>query len=360
MKIWQVSLFSFMTLAQRLATIIHLGEILQSLSEANHSSGRINEEWNQIIEKAENNNNWFTSEWISFAFKAWGDTLSGENVSKWVLPYHLPDFKQAEAKKILLIMAGNIPLVGLHDFLCTFVCGHITLAKLSSKDAVILPWLISILEKEYPGIDKYIKFVSGDNIDADAVIATGSDASRVYFEYSHQGIPKLIRGNRNSIAVLTGKESEEEIAGLALDIKAFFGLGCRSVSLVFTPDIVHIETLAQQLRTLPLISSNRSYSNNMKQQAAILTQNNIRYLNADNVLITENNQIASPIGVIYYNIYKNQEEVNAFLKQNDLLIQCIAGDSTQWKGAISFGQSQFPSLWDYADGADTVNFLSAI
>jgi len=218
---------------QRLAAIIRLGELFRSFESANNSSGRRSQLLEQAARKAEDKNPWFTRQWIAFAFKAWGQTLTEENLNHWLKKYEpYATTQSARIKRVLIIMAGNLPLVGLHDFLCTFLAGHITLAKLSSKDAVLLPAIVNILQTDFPDIGRFIEFTAGEESQADALIATGSNTTRLHFEYAYPGIPRLLRGNRNSLAVMSGKEDEVEISRLVIDIKAFHGLGCRSVSLV--------------------------------------------------------------------------------------------------------------------------------
>ncbi|MCD6347308.1 MAG: hypothetical protein J7L96_07810 [Bacteroidales bacterium] len=346
---------------QRLAAIIRLGELFRSFESANNSSGRRLQLLEQAASKAEENNPWFTRQWIAFAFKVWGQTLTEENLNHWLKKYDpSPVTLSASTKRVLIIMAGNLPLVGLHDFLCTFLAGHITLAKLSSKDAVLLPAIIDILKTDFPDISKYIEYSAGEESQADVLIATGSNTTRLHFEYAFPGIPRLLRGNRNSLAVMSGSEGEEEISKLVFDIKAFFGLGCRSVSLVFSPDISHIKRLAAQLKEQYSLLQTVSYANNIRQQRAIMKQNKTPFIDSNEVLLTENNNTGSSIGVLHYVIYSSSEEIIHFIdnKRND--IQCVIGDSHLYNTAIPLGKSQYPDLWDYADELDTLTFLSTL
>ena len=345
----------------RLDVIIKLGTILRSFNDQDNSkSNKANKTLSQAIQKASEKNVWFTPYWLGFALRSWAKVLTRENLQTWLGHYPKTNIPSSGLKKVLIIMAGNLPLVGLHDFICSFLSGHFVIAKLSSKDDILLPALIEILKDDYPDIHHYCSFRTDQKMEPDAIITSGSNATKLHFEYAYPGIPRLLRGNRNSLAVLSGSENNADYVALALDIKAFFGLGCRSISLVFITDISQIERIAEHLSKAPVLHRTGSYANNIRQQRAILKQNNIEFYDSDEMLITENHNPGSAIGVLHYILYNKAEEFISYFNQHKEDIQCVVGNSDILNETVPFGKSQFPDLWDYADGADTMKFLASL
>ena len=233
---------------QNINNLVRLGELLSKT-----------EQFNDIFEKAEQQNSWFTRANVIFAFKSWSDALSENNVKQWLSQYQLP--QTTSPKKILIIMAGNLPLVGLHDLLCVLVTGHKAIVKLSSNDCVLLPYLITQMKTFAPEWTEAVTFTDDKVTEYDAVIATGSNNTARYFEYYFGKKPHIIRKNRHSVAVLTGKETPEELFALGKDIFLYYGLGCRSISKLFVPKGYDFNLLFQAIYPYKDIIQEQKYAN---------------------------------------------------------------------------------------------------
>ncbi|MEI7801459.1 MAG: acyl-CoA reductase [Bacteroidota bacterium] len=272
-------------------------------------------------------------------------------LSEWISNYKI---KNHEPKKIGIVMAGNIPLVGFHDLLCVWLSGNIALVKLSSKDEALLPFLVKqleILSPEFKG-----KTIFSDRLnDADAIIATGSNNSARYFEYYFKKNPHIIRNNRSSVAFLTGDESGDIILELGKDIFRYFGLGCRNVSKLFLPVGYDPKKIFEGLSIYSEINQHNKYKNNFDYNLTILLMNKTPHLHNEFFILQENQKTVSPIATIYYEFYTPENDLKEKLSVNEKDIQCIVG-----KNYIPFGKAQEPSLSDYADQIDVLNFLSGI
>ena len=185
----------------------------------------------------------------------------------------------------------------------------------------------------------------------DAYIATGSNNSSRYFEQYFGKYPHIIRKNRSSAAILTGKESAVELQKLSDDIHLYFGLGCRNVTKIFVPEGYDFVPLLAAFDTYKYFEDHHKYKNNYDYQLSILLLNNQFYMTNGSTLLTKNSSMFSPISQLYYETYSSSNEVESTLKNNPEL-QCLVG--THY---IPFGQAQAPGLFDYADGVDTVQFL---
>ena len=296
-------------------------------------------------------NPWFTEENISKALNAWSDQLKVDVLTAWLNPYKLKEV--SSPKKILIIMAGNIPLVGFHDFLTVLISGHKVVVKMSSTDNVLLKVLIEKLISIAPEFKNFIAFIDDvKNRKFDAVIATGSDNSAQYFEYYFKCAKKIIRKNRRSVAVLDGAESNIEIKGLADDIFAYFGLGCRNVSKLFLPKGYDLNKLFEAFFPYSHLIEHKKYGNNYDYNKAIFLMGSNKLIENGFLLMKEDKSLLSPVAMLYYEYYNDINNVEQFIQANADKLQCIVS-----KKDISFGNTQKPNLWDYADGVDTVDFL---
>ncbi len=302
-------------------------------------------------------NPWFTESNLEYALTEIGNSLSKKNIEKWVSMYpHLLQEKK-ETKRIGVITAGNIPLVGFHDFLSVLISGNIFVGKLSSKNDKLLPNVIDLLIKIEPKFKDYI-FISENKLENfDAVIATGSNNSARYFEYYFGKYPHIIRKNRNSVAVITGNETDEDLQLLADDIFLYFGLGCRSVSKLFLPDGYDLDNIFRNSLKYKEVINHNKYANNYDYNRAIYLMNLTEFKDNGIMLMKENINMASPVSVVYFENYSKLETVKQRLDIEKDNIQCIVANKAVINNAIPFGESQKPQLWDYADNVDTINFL---
>jgi len=293
----------------------------------------------------------FTKENIDKALNAWNEQLRVDMFSAWLSPYKLKEV--ASPKKILIIMAGNIPLVGFHDFLTVLISGHKVVIKMSSTDNVLLRLLIDKLISIAPEFKERISFIEEvKSRKFDAVIATGSDNSAEYFEYYFKGAKKIIRKNRRPVAVLDGSESDMELQGLANDVFAYFGLGCRNVSKLFLPKGFDLDNLFKAFYRYSDVINHKKYGNNYDYNKAIFLMGSNDLIENGFLLMKEDKSLLSPVAMLYYEFYNDMHTVEQFVEENAEQLQCVVS-----KKYIPFGNTQKPNLWDYADGVDTVEFL---
>ena len=309
-----------------------------------------------ILEEAERKNAWFDRENCLMTLHHWAGLLKKENLSQWLSSYSIENIPQ---KRIALILAGNIPLVGFHDLLCTLLIGHTAIVKLSSNDKVLLPFLISELKNLTPIFEDKIIFTEEKLTDFDAVIATGSNNTARYFEYYFGKKPHIIRKNRNSIAILTGEETKEELELLGKDIFTYFGLGCRNVSKIFIPENYNFTNFFQAIYSFHSVMNHQKYINNYDYNKAVYLMNLEQLLENGFLLLKEDKHYASPIATLFYEKYTNISSLQERLTEDKELIQCIVSNGS-FPNSITFGQAQIPSLRDYADGIDTIAFLNNI
>ncbi len=302
-------------------------------------------------------NGWFTRDNVLHAYRSWGNALTRANLDKWLNAY---TFTIKTSKNIGLIMAGNIPLAGLHDMLCVLLSGHAIIAKSSGNDDK-LPKLVSeILISIEPAFNDLIHFTDGQLKTIDAVIATGSNNSSRYFEYYFDKYPHIIRKNRNSIAVLNGTESTEELRLLAKDVFQYFGLGCRSISKLFVPENYDFDHLFGAAFDYQHVLQHNKYVNNYEYNKTVYLMQGVKLLENGFLLLKEDIGLASPVAVLYYEYYMNEAELQDRLQMDAAHIQCIASKIKGIKNKLDFGQTQNPGLWDYADGIDVLKFLTAL
>lgn len=305
------------------------------------------------IQNAYGANRWFTPENIEYSLHSITHTfLERENLNKWLSQYNLKE--RMQLARIGIIMAGNIPLVGFHDLLSVIVTGNIAAIKLSSKDNILLPFIIEELFNSNPELKNRIEITDKLN-HADAIIATGSNNSSRYFDYYFSRFPKIIRHNRGSVAVLTGKEKKGDLFHLGTDIFRYFGLGCRNVSKLFVPDGYSFDNLFSELAPFSDIIFHSKYKNNYDYNRTLLLMNKTPFLTNDFLIVKEDVAVSSPVATLHYEYYSSEKDLqNKFsIQQNN--IQCIVGEKN-----ISFGKTQEPKLWDYADDVDTVQFILSL
>jgi len=302
-------------------------------------------------------NGWYDEVNVRQMLFSLGESLKKEKLLKWVEKYN-PSISELRHEKIIaLVMAGNIPAVGFHDFLSVLITGNKLLAKLSTDDDKLIPAISELLISIEPEFKPNIKFTTAPLKTFDAVIATGSNNTSRYFEYYFSAYPHIIRKNRNGIAVISGNESDIELYGLASDIFNYYGLGCRNVSKVFVPENYDFDRLLKVLGKREDIAENHKYFNNYEYNKAIFLVNGRKHFDAGNILLVEDESIESPISVLNYEFYNNIGEIKNIIKVDAVKIQCVVTNNATFRDRVAFGESQQPELWDYADGVDMVEFL---
>jgi len=307
-----------------------------------------NEEWQAVKHAASIHNGWFTQDFINLAVSnITAFFLQDDKLNEWIQHYHLDD--NISPKNVGIVMAGNIPLVGFHDFLSVFVSGHYQTIKLSTKDNVLLKHLVQKMISWESSMQKYVT-IAPMLKGCDAYIATGSNNSSRYFDFYFSKYPSIIRKNRTSVAIINGNESKEELEKLADDIHIYFGLGCRNVTKIFVPVAYDFVPLLQSFHQYKYFADHHKYKNNYDYNLSIQIMNNRFYMTDESTLLVENESVFSPISQLNYSFYNKKEDVIIALTGNES-IQCITGTD------IAFGLSQKPGLMDYADGVDTVQFL---
>ena len=331
-----------MNLQARIQAFTKLGEYLKT---------DIYQEAEEQLHLAKVLNPWFTKENIEKALGAWHEQLKVDMLTAWLNPYKLQEV--SIPKKVLIIMAGNIPLVGFHDFLTVLISGHKVVVKMSSTDNVLVKVLIEKLISIAPEFKESIDFIDDvKNRNFDGVIATGSDNSAQYFEYYFKRAKKIIRKNRRSVAVLDGSESAMELQGLANDVFAYFGLGCRNVSKLFLPKGFDLDNLFKAFYPYSDVVNHKKYGNNYDYNKAIFLMGSNDLIENGFLLMKEDKSLLSPVAMLYYEFYNDMNTVEQFVEENAEQLQCVVS-----KKDIAFGNTQKPNLWDYADGVDTVEFL---
>lgn len=278
--------------------------------------------------------------------------LRKDTLETWVSKYNLQNVNY----KVAIIMAGNFPLAGLHDLICVIITGNKAIIKPSSDDKILINFFVEYLHEEFPETNEIIEIASEKLGDFDKVIATGSNNTFNYFEYYFRDKSSLLRKNRNSIAVLSGDESENELKLLSDDIFIYFGLGCRNISKIFVPTGYDISQLKNKFNKYNYIINHNKYSNNYNYQKTIKIMNNEVFTDCDYFLMSQSKEINPPISVIYYDYYDDLSQVCDLIKEKRNQIQCIV-TNLQIKNSIRFGEAQDPKLDQYADNSDTINFL---
>jgi hypothetical protein len=340
---------SIFPLSDRISAFIRLGNRLSDLE---------GDEKQVLFQQAQNQNAWFTPQSLEQALKGIQILLDAPALEKWVANYNFSEM--VEPQQIGLMLAGNIPGVGFHDIMAVLIAGHSACIKLSSQDSALPLWLLSQLKAIEPRFSNRI-FIEDLLKNKQAYIATGSDNSARYFNYYFGKYPHLIRSNRTSVGILQGDESMTDLHALGHDVFDFFGLGCRNVSKVFVKNQEQLTRLLDAIQTFEWVANHHKYFNNYEYNKSIYLVNGTSHLDNGFLLIKESADLVSPIGVLFYEIYEDEFELHSKLSALASQIQCVVGSNRIGiPGIIPFGQTQCPAPWDYADGVDTLQFLSGL
>lgn len=307
-----------------------------------------------LLKRSEIENPWFTIENQKFALKQWTDLLTEENITDWLKEYQI----SKTTKRVGLILAGNIPLVGFHDVISVVLSNHIPVIKLSSKDKYMIPFLLKKWNEFSEGNVSFEFVEKLENFDA--VIATGSNNTARYLEYYFKNHMNIIRKNRTSIAVLKGDETEEELKLLAEDIFRYFGLGCRNVTRLFIPQDFVLDRLFESFLDFQEIINHNKYANNYDYNRAVYLLNQDKFWDNNFVMLKEDEKLFSPLSVINFSRYSSLDEVKSFISENEENIQCVVAKDELGLDSIKLGEAQNPGLNTYADNVDTMKFLSII
>jgi len=356
-----------MTINKRIEAFVLLGDFLKQFGNngTRQNNNKLNDlfydDFEELIKIIHQRNTWFTAENVRTAIEEISCMLEEKALRSWLAGYMTELSERNKPKNIAVIMAGNIPMVGFHDMLCVLISGNKLTAKLSSSDNLLLPFISKVLIAIEPAFADNIQFTDKQLQNIEAVIATGSNNSAGHFEYYFSKYPNIIRKNRNAVAVLTGKETKEELALLGKDVFQYFGLGCRNVSKLFVPKGYKFDKFYESVYEHKDVVLNNKYANNYEYNRTIYLMNSLPSLLDNNfLLLKEDPAITSPIGVLFYEYYDTINEVNARLKQVKEQLQCVVSNSKEIKKAIPIGKAQSPSLADYADGVDTMKFLISL
>lgn len=316
------------------------------------------ENFKNLISYAKNKNGWFTVEEVTKAVQANAQMLNKDDLINWLSNYSTIT---TNSKKVGLILAGNLPMVGFHDIIAVLLSGQIALIKLSSQDDSLIPAVLKKLVEIEPQFENQIQFIER-LVDFDAVIATGSNNSSRYFDYYFSKVPHIIRKNRNSIALLTGNETSEELSKLGNDIFDYFGLGCRNVAKLLVPKGYKLDHFYESIEHFSPILNHHKYQNNYDYNKSIYLVNKNEHFDNGFLLAAKSTHLTSPLAVVFYEEYKNLDEaieqINGLKDQIQVVVSHTNHDMIPAK--VNFGESQNPKLWDYADGVDTLQFLSSL
>jgi len=352
-----------MTALEKKNAFVKLGDFLRQFTsdkllrdDSVANNDEFFEPFDDLIRLSQSHNGWYTPEQVRFAVASWAGSLTEANLEQWLSRYEL---KPRDPKTIGLVLAGNIPLVGFHDFLSVLLSGHKALVKLSSNDQKLLPFLAKYLVSVAPDLQPFIEFPEGKLEGFDAVIATGSNNTARYFEYYFKDKPAIIRKNRNSVAILTGNETPDQLAGLGEDIFRYFGLGCRNVSKLFVPQGYDFSTFFESIFAQQDVIHYEKYANNYDYNKAVFLMSNFKLLDNGFLTLKEDSSYASPISSVFYEYYDDSDSLKSRLSSDSEQIQCVVSNDFTPE-SIPFGQTQKPQLWDYADNVDTMEFLLSL
>lgn len=329
-------------------------EISHAVSQVFQDLGKASEERSNYLQKAKAKNAWFSIENLEYCLNHWSKLLTASNLESWAGRYtdvHSP-------KKIGIVMAGNVPMVGWHDLLSVIISGHSAVVKLSSDDEVLIPFIVEKLKQVEPGFDDRIEFVERIK-NVDAVIATGSNNSARYFEQYFGHLPNIIRKNRSSMAIIDGTESPEQLFALGEDIYRYFGLGCRNVSCIAIPSDYNLSTLLYPLEPYVTVMDHHKYANNYTYHKAIWLMDNLPHYDNGFMCFRKEKALHAPLSTMNYWRYESRVELQDYIAQNKNDLQCIVGINTE-HAEVQPGQSQFPKLDDYADKVDVMAFLQEL
>ena len=358
-----------MTLEDRIETFDQLGRIIKEYLESLRYQGRPISKDDPIssaalsniietsIEEAGILNRWFTRQNILTALSGISQILYRKNIISWLKPWNPESLSPKIPLKIGVIMAGNLPLVGFHDFLSVLITGHKFIGKLSSRDDRLLPMVSNIISVINKDLFENIEFTEEKLYGIDAIIATGSNNTYRYFDYYFGKYPHIFRNNRNGVAILKGNETPDELASLGDDIFTYFGLGCRNVSKVFVPDKYEFNKLFEALEKFSYVTEHNKYMNNFQYYRTVYLLNKIPHYDNGFLILKQDKTYHSPVGVLFYDFYSSLEKLAEKLVSDSSLLQCIAANEIPGLKTVPFGKTQFPELWDYSDNINTIDFL---
>lgn len=347
-----------MNLNDRIELVSELGQFFKKYLDTNYDNTNDDNliAFEKTIQQAKLNNPWFTDQNMKVNLSYWAEKLNKYDLTQWMNNY---DTMNVSSKSVAIIMAGNIPLVGFHDFLSVFLCGHNSIIKLSSNDKHILPFLTNLMISINNELSKKIIYIEGKLQGYDAVIATGSNNTSRYFEYYFKNKKSIIRKNRNSIAVLDGSENEDDLSLLGDDIFTYFGLGCRSISKLYVPENYCFDLFFNSIFKWNDLINSHKYANNYDYNKAIYLMSEYKFFDNGFFMVKEGSELYSPISTINYEFYNDISTLKQKIKADDKDIQCIVSN-TEIENKINFGETQKPSLSQYADNIDVVEFLLTI
>jgi len=352
-----------MELEKRINAFVELGKFLtqfEQIDPVKDSSVKYNDlffdGFKHQLKLAEETNGWFTKDNLIYSLKGWCNQWTYSNINTFIRKY---DMTSISCKNVAIIMAGNIPLVGFHDFFSVLISGHNVVVKQATNDKQLLPLIAKYLEIVEPGFKSKITFVDGQLKDFDAVIATGSDNTARYFEYYFREVPSIIRNNRNSVAVLNGNETKNDLEALSIDIFRYYGLGCRNVSKLFVPKSYDFKDFFQSIYSWHPIINQSKYANNYDYNKAVYLMSEFDMLENGFLMLKEDHRYSSPIATLFYEFYDSKKTLKKRLNKDHTKIQCVVA-SNFLDSEIKFGCTQTPNLWDFADNVDTIEFLLKI
>lgn len=341
-----------LTLQQRTDAFAALGQIMKDAASASPSSPEA-KSLRELMDRQEVNNKWFTPDNVVRSAEAIAAMLRKDRLESWLQAY---DLKEGQPEKLIaVIMAGNIPLVGFHDFLCVLITGNKILARTSSRDDELIRAVADILGGINPGYRDLIEFTEKVVGGYDAVIATGSDNSSRYFEYYFGHKPHIFRKNRNSIAIIGRDTTEQDIKALGTDIFSYFGLGCRNVSKIFFEQGTDIKSVIKSWPAWSGIIKHRPYANNYLYNKSLFLVNKEAFLDNSYSLFVRNEGFSSPVSVVYYDTFSSRRQLADELDRHTEKIQCMVSENR-----IPFGHTQYPPPHEYADNKDTVEFINSL
>ena len=334
-------------LKDRISAWKTVGNILQNLRAS---------ERDEVYHRARASNSWFTEQSIDQALAGVQRYVEEDKLRRWTQA--LPESPPV-VKKVGVVMAGNIPLAGFHDFLTVLISGHTVWAKLSSQDTFLLKYIATLLTEIEPRFEEHIRWV--DKLkEADAIIATGSDNASRYFEYYFSNYPHLIRKNRTGVGILRGGESTAALQQLGQDVFQYFGLGCRNVSKLWVPQNYDFVPMIEAWEGYQEVLLHHKYHNNYDYHKSIHLVNGDPFLDTGFVLLKESESLVSPISTVFYETYAGSTDLEQTLAAQREKIQCIVSEDAWFASSIPFGQAQQPELWDYADGVNTLAFVNSL
>lgn len=354
-----------MTIQERVRAFAQLGLFLHELASAQRNKNGNAEladsyfdDAQELFQRLHLQNGWFTESNVRFAIRSIAEMLQAEKLEKWIAKYNFPQLNKSP-KKVGLVLAGNIPLVGFHDFLSVLISGNIAIVKLSSDDKLLLPFVFKILVSLDARFSEQVIFTENRLNDCEAVIATGSGNTARYFEYYFSKVPHIIRKNRNSVAVLDGNETKDELEKLGEDIFSYFGLGCRNVSKLYIPEGYDLTLFFNAIYSYRETINHNKYANNFDYNRAVYLMGKDKEGLLENgfLFLVKSEEFSSPVAVLFYEYYKDEKVLSTKLKAAKEKIQCIVSHAAFIDTKVKFGSTQKPELWDYADNVDTLQFL---